>query len=253
MQSCWWRERFSQTTATAFCPTIHQGVRGCMPTRHDDKYACQPSTVRFWQLGISTAQINFQSQTLRKDLKFTAPDSQEALIFTGGRQKEKSSRQAQFVILQRSKQFFPSRIFLSKCCDPLKSSIGQKVSAWKLEKKKFAVCFFTKNDYCNHLEFSASCGGFAQNMFIERTRRRLGGFRVVKFRTLQKTSQILLSWCFLLYCKHGISKKKTSVVWSRNTDTSAIKKGKVKHLLVLNNMEVGKCSWRPGSETCCSI
>lgn len=138
MQSCWWRERFSQTTATAFCPTIHQGVRGCMPTRHDDKYACQPSTVRFWQLGISTAQINFQSQTLRKDLKFTAPDSQEALIFTGGRQKKKSSRQAQFVILQRSKQFFPSRIFLSKCCDPLKSSIGQKVSTWKLEKKK--VC-----------------------------------------------------------------------------------------------------------------
>lgn len=149
--------------------------------------------------------------------------------------------------------FSEQDIFVKVLRSPKIRYRAEGVSLKAGKKKKFAVCFFTKNDCCNHLEFSASCGGFAQNMFIERTRRRLGGFRVVKFRTLQKTSQILLSWCFLLYCKHGISKKKTSVVWSRNTDTSAMKKGKVKHLLVLNNMEVGKCSWRPGSETCCSI
>lgn len=148
MQSCLWGEGFSQTTATAFCPTIHQGIRGCMPTRHDDKYACQPSTVQFWQLGISTAQINFQSQTLRKDVKFTALDSQEALIFTGGRQKKIMTGSICHLTMIKT-IFFPSRIFLSKCCDPLKSSFGQKVLTWKLkkEKKKFAVCFFTKNDW----------------------------------------------------------------------------------------------------------
>lgn len=107
--------------------------------------------------------------------------------------------------------FSKQDIFVKVLRSPKIEYRAEGVSLKAGKKKKFAVCFFTKNDCCNHLEFSASCGGFAQNMFKERTRRRLGGFRVVKFRTLQKTSQILLSWCFLLYCKHGISKKKKQV------------------------------------------
>lgn len=139
MQSCLWGEGFSQTTATAFCPTIHQGIRGCMPTHHDDKYACQPSTVQFWQLGISTAQINFQSQTLRKDVKFTALDSQEALIFTGGRQKKIMTGSICHLTMIKTIFFSKQDIFVKVLRSP-KIKFRAEGGNLKAEKGKKKVC-----------------------------------------------------------------------------------------------------------------